>query len=244
LKAYKRKIKQAGVERFENLALLKVEEIERIPYEGLVYSLETTNGLLIAGTGLVIHNCFPKDVSALIWQFKENELEPKLPKATKEINDEQLIWFLNKIKRTFGGNVQGKTFALLGLAFKPNTDDLRESPALKLAELLIEEGAFIKGYDYVEGARENVKKLVEVKASSRYSYGLTVCDDLYEAVENTDGVIIAVEYKCLNSEDWNRITELVRDKNLYDGRNILKRELVKELIEKGWHYEGVGIKSP
>jgi len=186
-------------------------------------------------------SCFPKDVEALIWQFREHEVEPKLPKATKEINEEQLIWFFNKIKRHYGGNISGKTFALLGLAFKPNTDDLRESPALKLAELLVEEGAFVKGFDYVKGARENVRKLVEVKASTRYTYGLTVYDDLYETVRDTDGVIIAVEYKEWNRENWNRIGELVRHKALFDGRNVIEKDLARELKSKGWHYEGVGV---
>jgi len=190
----------------------------------------------------LVHNCFPKDVEALIWQFREHELEPKLPKATKEINEEQLIWFFNKIKKAYGGKLAGKTFALLGLAFKPNTDDLRESPALKLAELLIEEGAFVKGFDYVKGARENARKLVEVKASTRYGYGLTVYDDLYEAVKDADGVIIAVEYREWNEEDWNRIGELVKEKKLFDGRNVLNRELVKKLKESGWHYGGVGVR--
>jgi UDPglucose 6-dehydrogenase len=130
----------------------------------------------------------------------------------------------------------------LGIAFKPNTDDLRESPALKLAEILTEEGAFVKGFDYVKGARENVRKLIEVKASTRYTYGLSVYDDLYEAVENVDGIIIAVEYKEWNKGDWNRISELVKQKNIFDGRNVLDKNLIKELKQKGWHYEGVGVK--
>jgi len=187
-------------------------------------------------------SCFPKDVSALIWQFKEWELEPKLPKASKEINEEQLLWFLNKIKRHYGGNLNGKTFALLGLAFKPYTDDLRESPALKLAEMLIEEGAFVKGYDYVEGARRNVKKLVELKTSTRYSYGLMVCDDLADTLKGADGVIIAVEYREWNREHWDEFARLVRHKAIFDGRNILERKLVEELVNRGWHYEGVGVK--
>jgi len=241
LKGYKKTINPPCREIFENYQLFEVLEVEKVPYEGFVYSVETENGLLIAGGGLLVHNCFPKDVEALIWQFREHEVEPKLPKATKEINEEQLIWFFNKIKRHYGGNISGKTFALLGLAFKPNTDDLRESPALKLAELLIEEGAFVKGFDYVKGARENVRKLVEVKASTRYTYGLTVYDDLYDAVRDADGVIIAVEYKEWNKEDWNRIGELVRHKALFDGRNVIEKDLARELKNRGWHYEGVGI---
>jgi UDPglucose 6-dehydrogenase len=186
-------------------------------------------------------SCFPKDVEALIWQFREYELEPKLPKATKEINEEQLIWFFNKIKKAYGGRLAGKTFALLGLAFKPGTDDLRESPALKLAELLIEEGAFVKGFDYVKGARENVRKLVEVKASTRYGYGLTVYDDLYEAVKGANGVIIAVEYKEWNKEDWNKVSKLVKERKLFDGRNVLDKNLIRFLKKLKWHYEGIGI---
>jgi len=188
-------------------------------------------------------SCFPKDVSALIWQFKEHELEPKLPKATKEINEEQIIWFFNKIKRRFAGDLSGKTFTLLGLAFKPYTDDLRESVALKLAELLIEEGAFVKGFDFVKGARENVRRLIELKTSTRYSYAMGVYDDVYEAVEGSNGIIVAVEYKEWNNLDWNLIGEKVKGKNLFDGRNVIDPNLARELIKKGWHYEGVGVKK-
>jgi len=187
-------------------------------------------------------SCFPKDVEALIWQFLEHELEPKLPKATKEINEEQLIWFFNKIKKAYGGKLAGKTFALLGLAFKPYTDDLRESPALKLADLLIEEGAFVKGFDFVEGARQNARKLAEVRASTRHGYALTVYDDLYETLKNADGVIIAVEYREWNGIDWQLAGRSVREKKLFDGRNALEKSLVKELVKEGWLYEGVGLR--
>ncbi len=241
LENYGREIKPLGFEKVGNLALFEVKKIERKPYEGFVYSVETANGWLVAGGGILVHNCFPKDVEALIWQFREHELEPKLPKATKEINEEQLIWFFNKIKKAYGGKLAGKTFALLGLAFKPGTDDLRESPALKLAELLIEEGAFVKGFDYVKGARKNVRKLVEVKASTRYGYGLTVYDDLYEAVKDADGVIIAVEYKEWNKEDWTKVSKLVKEKKLFDGRNVLDKNLIRLLKKLKWHYEGIGI---
>ncbi|HIP86783.1 MAG TPA: UDP-glucose/GDP-mannose dehydrogenase family protein [Aquifex sp.] len=213
-----------------------IKEIAR----GMGLDSRIGNKFLNAGIGWG-GSCFPKDVSALIWQFKEWGIEPKLPKVTKEINDEQIPWFLNKIKKHYGGNLNGKTFALLGLAFKPYTDDLRESPSLKLAELLIQEGAFVKGYDYVEGTRENVKKLVELKASTRHSYGLIVCDDLNTAVKGVDGIIIAVEYKEWNRENWKEFSKLVRNKAIFDGRNILERILVKKLVKEGWHYEGVGV---
>jgi len=244
LENYSRKgIKQPSFKRSGDWLLLKVEKIEKEHYEGFVYSLETESSTLVAGGGIYVHNCFPKDVSALIWQFKEHELEPKLPKATKEINEEQIIWFFNKIKRHFAGDLSGKTFTLLGLAFKPNTDDLRESVALKLAELLIEEGAFVKGFDFVEGARENVRRLIELKTSTRYSYAMGVYDNVYEAIEGSNGIIVAVEYKEWNSLDWNLIGEKVKGKNLFDGRNVINPDLARELIKKGWHYEGVGVKK-
>jgi len=185
-------------------------------------------------------SCFPKDVMALIWQFKEHEIEPKIAKAAKEVNDEQIIWFFNKIKKVYKGKLSGKKFALLGLSFKPYTDDIRESPALKLAELIIEEGGFIKGFDYIKGARDNAMKWIELKASTRQLYGMQIHENLYDTVKNVDGIIIAVEYQDWNNEDWQRISQLVKEKKIFDGRNILKEDLIAQLLKEGWYYEGVG----
>jgi len=182
-------------------------------------------------------SCFPKDVKALIRQFESRNIEPKLIKATDEVNEEQIHWFLNKIKRYYG-NLNGKIFAVLGLAFKPNTDDLRESRGIKLIDLLLKEGCIVKCYDYVEKARENTIERYRLNNSGAYyGYNLYVLDDLYEAVKDVDGIIITTEYSQLREEDWSRIGNLVREKVVFDGRNILDREMIKRL---GFKYFGVG----
>ncbi|HIQ31867.1 MAG TPA: UDP-glucose/GDP-mannose dehydrogenase family protein [Methanothermococcus okinawensis] len=194
------------------------------------------NKFLNAGIGYG-GSCFPKDVKALIRQFESRGIEPKLIKATEEVNEEQICWFLNKIKRYYG-DLNGKTFAVLGLAFKPNTDDLRESRGIKLIDLLLKEGCIVKCYDYVEKARENAIERYRLNNSKAYyGYNLYVLDDLYEAVKDVDGVIITTEYPQLREEDWEKIGNLVREKVVFDGRNILDREKIKRL---GFKYFGVG----
>ena len=182
-------------------------------------------------------SCFPKDVKALIRQFESRGIEPKLIKATDEVNEEQIHWFLKKIKRYYG-DLKGKTFAVLGLAFKPNTDDLRESRGIKLIDLLLKEGGIVKCYDYVEKARENTIERYRLDtAGAYYGYNLYVLDDIYETVKDVDGVIITTEYPQLREEDWSKIGDLVREKVIFDGRNILDKERIKKL---GFKYFGVG----
>ncbi|AEF95784.1 nucleotide sugar dehydrogenase [Methanotorris igneus] len=233
---YKRNIKPIGYKKFDNYVSLKVKSVEREYYDGEVYSVETDNNLLISSYGLLIHNCFPKDVKALIKQFENNNIEPILIKATDKVNEEQIKWFFEKIKGYYG-NLNGKTFAVLGLAFKPNTDDLRESRAIKLIDMLLDSGAIVKGFDYVEKARENTINMYKLnKSKVFYGYNLYVLDDLYEAVKDVDGIIIATEYD-YNKEDWKKIGNLVKEKVIFDGRNVLDVKKVKKL---GFKYYGVG----
>ncbi|NPA61940.1 MAG: nucleotide sugar dehydrogenase [Methanococci archaeon] len=234
---YKRNIKPLGYNKLDNFAILEVKEIIKEHYSGYVYSVETENSLLITSYGILIHNCFPKDVKALIKQFENNNIEPILIKATDIVNEEQIKWFFEKIKNYYE-DLNGKTFAILGLAFKPNTDDLRESRAIKLIDMLLESGAIVKGFDYVEKARENTINMYKLdKSKAFYGYNLYVLDDLYETVKDVDGIIITVEYNKFNEEDWKKIGNLVKEKVIFDGRNILDVEKVKKL---GFKYYGVG----
>lgn len=236
---YKRNIKPTGYKIFDNYTTLKVKSIEREHYSGEVYSVETDNNLLISSYGMLIHNCFPKDVKALIKQFENNNVSPKLIKATDEVNEEQIKWFFNKIKNYYDDNINQKTFAVLGLAFKPNTDDLRESRGIKLIDLLLKDGAIVKGFDYVEKARENAINRYKLdKSKAFYGYNLYILDDLYETVKDADAIIITTEYD-FNNEDWEKINRLVKNKTIFDGRNILDMGKIKKL---GFEYYGVGRK--
>ncbi len=181
--------------------------------------------------------CFPKDVKALIKQFENNHITPKLIKATDEVNKEQILWFFNKIKKHYNNNINKKIFAVLGLAFKPNTDDLRESRAIKLINLLLKGGAIVKGFDYVSKARENAFNLYNSgKIPVDYADNLYILDDLYEVVKGADGVVITTEYNNFNNEDWKRISGLVRSKVIFDGRNILN---IQKIREAGFVYQGI-----
>jgi len=194
------------------------------------------NKFLNAGIGYA-GSCFPKDVKALIKQFENNNISPKLIKATDEVNEEQIKWFFDKIKNYYDDNLNQKTFAVLGLAFKPNTDDLRESRGIKLIDLLLKEGAIVKGFDYVEKARENAINRYKLdKSKAFYGYNLYILDDLYETVKDADAIIITTEYD-FNKEDWKKIDKLVKNKVIFDGRNILNMEKIKKL---GFEYYGVG----
>lgn len=185
-------------------------------------------------------SCFPKDVKALIKQFENYGLEPRMIKIIDEINEEQPSYFLKKIKNYYG-SIEGKTFAVIGLAFKPDTDDLRESRGIKLIDMLLREGAIVKGFDYVEKARKNaILKYRLDHGKKHYGYNIRVVDDLYSCVKDVDGIIIAVEYQKLNDEDWGKISTLVKEKVVFDGRNILDKEKLKNLNFK---YFGIGRNS-
>jgi len=182
-------------------------------------------------------SCFPKDVKALIKQFEENNIEPILIKATDIVNEKQLEYFLEKIENYYK-DLKERTFAVLGLAFKPNTDDLRESRGIKLIEKLIEKKVKVKGFDYVEKARENARSYFSLKENLIYGYNVVILDDLYETVKKVDGIIITVEDDKFNSENWQKIASLVKEKVIFDGRNILNKENIESL---GFKYFGVGI---
>ena len=225
--------------RFDNYATLRVKSIEKEYYNGEVYSVETNNNLLISSYGMLIHNCFPKDVKALIKQFENNNISPKLIKSTDEVNEEQIIWFFDKIKNYYNNDLNQKTFAVLGLAFKPNTDDLRESRGIKLIDLLLNDGAIVKGFDYVEKARENTINRYKLdKSKAFYGYNLYILEDLYETIKDADAIIITTEYD-FNKEDWEKINKLVKNKVIFDGRNILNIDKIKKL---GFEYYGSGRK--
>jgi UDPglucose 6-dehydrogenase len=184
-------------------------------------------------------SCFPKDVKSLIKQFEYNNITPKIITATDNVNENQIKWFFEKIKNYYGG-ISGKTFAILGLAFKPDTDDLRESAGIKLIELLLREGAIVKGYDYVKKARENAYNMYNVdKSKAFYGYNISIVDNLQDAVSKADGIIVTVEDNKLNNEDWTDVFNLIGEKIIFDGKNILNKEEVKKI---GFEYIGVGLK--
>ena len=155
----------------------------------------------------------------------------KLLRGVMEVNEIQKEYFISKITRYFGGNLSGKTFGVLGLAFKENTDDIRESVAIEVVKILRGLGAFLKVYD--PQAMYNAKKSLG-EVSIKY------CLDKYEAVEDSDALVILTEWKEFATLDLERIKNLLKNPVIFDGRNILDRKKVESF---GFTYFAVGKKT-
>lgn len=171
-------------------------------------------------------SCFPKDTQALASIARSAGMESYLVEATVRVNERQGREMLSKVRRLLGGEVRGKTVALLGLSFKPNTSDTRESPALLLAERLMGEGARVQAHD--PEAMEEALHALE---------GLICCTDPYTACEGADILVLATEWNAFRMLDLERIRELMAHPVMADLRNVYEPS---ELKRRGFVYEGVG----
>ncbi len=172
-------------------------------------------------------SCFPKDVQALIRSSEEISYDFKILKAVEEVNEIQKRHLIPKIKAYFNNDLRGKHFALWGLAFKPNTDDIREAPALSLIEALTDAGATVTAFD--PEAMANVKRSIGDKIQYATSQ--------YDALINADALIIATEWSEFRTPDFEMIDARLRQKAIFDGRNLFE---VKYITALGYHYESVG----
>ena len=172
-------------------------------------------------------SCFPKDVQALIRSAEDVQYNFSILQAVEAVNERQKKHLLPKIRNYFKGNLTGVRLALWGLAFKPNTDDIREAPALQLIEALTSEGAIIVAYD--PEAMANVKKLV----GDQIQYAANP----YDALAGADALIIATEWSEFRTPDFDRIGETLQHKVIFDGRNLFD---VKQMKALGYHYESIG----
>lgn len=172
-------------------------------------------------------SCFPKDVKALISIAKEYGYDFTLLKATDEINDEARVHFIDKIKNHFHGNLQGKTIAVLGLSFKPDTDDMRFAPSITIIEALINCSARVVAYDPV--AIENAKKVLPKE--------VVFASSPYEAVKDADAVAIVTEWNEFRQLDMVKLAKGLKERILFDGRNMYDPQTMKDL---GYTYYGVG----
>ena len=176
-------------------------------------------------------SCFPKDVEALYKTSTDQAYDFKLIRGVMEVNSMQKDHFVSKITRYFGKNLSGKTFAILGLAFKQNTDDIRESVAIKVAKLLRGFGANLRVYD--PEAMYNAKKELG-------DAGITYCLDKYEAIEGSDSLVILTEWPEFAYLDLGRIKGMLKTSTIFDGRNLLDSEKVESL---GFVYFCVGKRT-
>jgi UDPglucose 6-dehydrogenase len=174
-------------------------------------------------------SCFPKDVQALIMSAEEVNYDFKILKSVEAVNDAQKLHLMPKILKYFNGDIKGKHFALWGLAFKPNTDDIREAPALYLIDALTELGATVTAFD--PEAMPNVKKTIGDKVQ--------YAENQYKALVNADALIIATEWSEFRTPDFEQINSTLKGKAIFDGRNLFD---VKFITDMGYHYESVGRK--
>ena len=175
-------------------------------------------------------SCFPKDVQALIMSSDEVKYDFEILKAVEKVNANQKLHLVEKIKVHFKGDLKGKHIALWGLAFKPNTDDIREAPALSIIDALTTMGATIAAYD--PEAMPNVKAQIGDK--------IKYAGSQYEALSGADFLIIATEWSEFRTPDFERIEKEIKNKIIFDGRNLFEVSKMKEL---GYHYESIGRAS-
>lgn len=173
-------------------------------------------------------SCFPKDVQALIMSSDEVNYEFEILKAVEKVNANQKLHLVDKVKKYYNNNLQGKHFALWGLAFKPNTDDIREAPALSIIDALTNAGATITSFD--PEAMPNVKE----KIGDKIKYA----SNQYQALEGADALLIATEWSEFRTPDFERMEQLMaKNKIIFDGRNLFD---VSKMNELGYHYESIG----
>lgn len=172
-------------------------------------------------------SCFPKDVKALIKTAEQNGYQMRVLKAVEEVNERQKAILFDKLNKRFGGNLKGKTVALWGLAFKPETDDMREAPALVLISKLVEAGCTVKVFDPV--AMDECRRRV----GDKVRYG----KDMYDATVDADALILVTEWKTFRMPSWEVLARSMRNKLVIDGRNIYD---AAELAESGFEYCKIG----
>ncbi len=172
-------------------------------------------------------SCFPKDVQALVKSSVEVNYDFQILNAVMDVNEKQKLHLMPKINAYFNNNLQGKHFALWGLAFKPNTDDIREAPALYMIDALTAAGATVTVFD--PEAMNNVKKFIGDK--------VVYAENQYDALTNADALIIATEWNEFRTPDFLKIVTSLKNKAIFDGRNLFETKAIKEL---GFHYESVG----
>ncbi len=175
-------------------------------------------------------SCFPKDVKALIRSARDAGHQPDILGAVEAVNARQKEVLVHKMRRHFGEQLRGRTVALWGLAFKPNTDDMREAPARTIIDMLLAAGARVRAYDPV--ALEEARRIYAGRSSE-----LTPCRNAYEAAEGADALAIATEWQEFRSPDFDRLRQLMRQPLIFDGRNLYDPAV---LARFGFTYYGVG----
>jgi UDPglucose 6-dehydrogenase len=173
-------------------------------------------------------SCFPKDVKALVKSASDVNYNFQILESVMEVNENQKTALMPKIKSFFQGDLKGKHFAIWGLAFKPDTDDIREAPALYVIDSLLKEGATVTAYD--PEAIDNVKRL---------GLKISFAEDQYTALDNANALIICTEWATFRNPDFERMSKAITTKTIFDGRNLYSVDQMKKL---GFGYFSIGRK--
>ncbi|HEY1352627.1 MAG TPA: nucleotide sugar dehydrogenase [Ktedonobacteraceae bacterium] len=219
-------------QRHGAFATLTVREVECRCEETTVYSMETSSGTLIASSGLISHNCFPKDVRALAYMADEAGLHPQLLHAVMDINHDQRRVVMNKLTSILG-SLRGCTIGILGLAFKPNTDDMREAPSVDIIRWVINQGARVQVYDPV--ASETGRG--ELERAGVHMELVQFCEDAYAVARGADALVVATEWNEFKSLNMAEIRDSMRRPIVIDGRNVYEPAMMHSL---GFTYRGMG----
>ena len=178
-------------------------------------------------------SCFPKDVQSLIYQMRQAKLKPRILAAVEETNELQKLNLFRAITKRFGVNLKGKVFGVWGLAFKPNTDDMREAPAVVLIRKLIEAGARVQAYDPI--AMMVARRTLPQQWMK--SGALKLAKDQYAALKGVDALALVTEWKPFRSPDLHLMQKIMRQRVIFDGRNQYEKAAV---MAQGFEYKGIG----
>jgi UDPglucose 6-dehydrogenase len=210
-------------------------DIERVR-AGVGADSRIGHAFLYAGCGYG-GSCFPKDVKALIHTAKTISTDAGILEAVERRNARQKRRLFDKVVARYGADLKAKTFAMWGLSFKPNTDDVREASSLTLIDLLLEAGAKVRAYDPI--AADNVRKTLPAAAVENRQ--VVFCEDQYEALDGADALLLVTEWKQFRNPDFGDIRQRLRSPVIFDGRNQYEPA---DLVAAGFEYYGIGRGRP
>ncbi|MGB4401040.1 MAG: UDP binding domain-containing protein, partial [Daejeonella sp.] len=174
-------------------------------------------------------SCFPKDVQALAQSAKENKYDFKILESVMDVNNTQKTLMVEKMRKYYNGDLKGKKIAIWGLAFKPETDDIREAPALYIIDELLKDGAEVHVFD--PEAMDNIKKL----KGDKIVFG----ENQYDILNGADALMIVTEWSVFRTPDFERMSSLLKQKVVFDGRNLYE---LQKMIDLGYYYNSIGRK--
>jgi len=218
-----------------NLADLVGADIEAVR-QGIGSDSRIGYGFLYSGTGYG-GSCFPKDVSALSKTAIEHGRDLKILDAVEAVNEAQKYILVEKIEKRFGKDLSGKKFAMWGLAFKPNTDDMREAPSRVIIQELIKRGAQVVAHDPVAMPEAQHCLDMDFKDHPEYLKQVSLVDDPMAAVDGCDALVIVTEWKAFRSPDFDLLKAKLKTPIIFDGRNLYEPQAMQEL---GIEYQGIG----